>query len=44
MVRKELMVRDINSYAKSVGNMLRSDELKLKEDERKILMGLMRLK
>ena len=44
MVRKELIVRDIDSYAKSISGMLRSDELRFKEAERKILMGLMRLK
>ena len=44
MVRKELIVRDIDSYAKSISGMLRSDELRFKEAERKILMGLMKLK
>ena len=44
MVRKELVVKDIDSYAKVVGIMLRSDELRFKEKERKILMGLMVLK
>ena len=44
MVRKELVVRDICSYAKSISCQLRSEELRFKEKERKILMGLMELK
>ena len=44
MVKKDLIVKDLDSFAKAVGKMLRSDELRFKEEERKILMGLMRLK
>ena len=44
MVKKDLIVKDLDSFAKAVGKMLRSDELRFKEEERKILMGLMKLK
>ena len=44
MERKKLIVRDIESYAKSVSNKLRSDELKYREEERSVLLGLMSLK
>ena len=44
MVRKDLVVRDIENYAKSVGAMLRSEELRFQEKEREILKGLMNLK
>ena len=44
MVRKRLIVRDIESYAKSVSTKLRSEELKYREEERDILLGLMNLK
>ena len=44
MIRKDLTVKDIDAYAKTVGSMLRSDELRFKEEERKILMELMKLK
>ena len=44
MVRLELVVRDIEAYARSVCEKLRSDELKFKEEERKVLLGIMKLK
>ena len=44
MERKRLIVRDIESYAKSVSTKLRSDELRYREEERDILLGLMTLK
>ena len=44
MVRKGLIVRNIDAYAKSVSSMLRSEEVRFKEEERNILMGLMKLK
>ena len=36
MIKKDLVVRDIDSYAKSVSTMLRSEELKFQEKEREI--------
>ena len=44
MVQRELVVRDLESFAKAINGRLRSEELKCKEDERFLLMGLMRLK
>ena len=44
MNRKELIVRDLNAYAKSIGEKLRSEEFQMREEERKILLGIMALK
>ena len=44
MVQRELVVRDLESFAKAINGRLRSEELKCKEEERFLLMGLMRLK
>ena len=44
MVRRKLVVRDIESFARIQGEMLRSEELKVQEKERDILFGLMLLK
>ena len=44
MVKRDLCVREIESYAKSQHSKLRSDELKLKESERSVLLGLMDIK
>ena len=44
MVKKGLCVKEIESYARSQHEKLRSDELKIKEEERVVLMGLMRVK
>jgi len=42
MERKKLVVRDIEAYGKSISAMLRSEELKIREEERSILIGLMK--
>ena len=44
MVRKELVVRDLDGYTKSIGACLRSEEYKMREEERIILLEVMRLK
>ena len=44
MVKSELVVRNLEAYAQSISACLRSDEMISKEEERKILMGVMRLK
>ena len=44
MIGKKLVVRNLDAFAKAVGDGLRSDEYKVKEKEREILMGIMNLK
>ena len=44
MLDKNLIVRDLNSYARKIGTQLRSENYQYKEEEREILMGLMHLK
>ena len=44
MVKKKLIVRDIEAYAKAQGEMLRSEEMRMKEEERDVLFGLMLIK
>ena len=44
MLSKELVVRDLDSYSKSINAKLRSEEYQMREEERKILMGIMALK
>ena len=44
MVSKSLVVRDLESYARKIGSKLRSEEYKLREEEREIILGIMRLK
>ena len=44
MIAKKLVVRDLNTYVKSISAKLRSEECKIREEEREILMGIMRLK
>ena len=44
MISKDLIVRDLNAYAKSIGEKLRSEEVKFREEERKILLDVMTLK
>ena len=44
MVRKNLVVRDIEAYARAQSEKLRSEEMRLKEEERIVLMGLMHVK
>ena len=44
MIGKNLVVRDLESYARAISEKLRTEELKFKEEERFLLMGIMRLK
>ena len=44
MRKNDLVVRDLESYAKSISERLRSEEYQLKEEERKILLDIMTLK
>ena len=44
MVKKKLIVRDIEAYAQAQGEMLRSEEMRMKEEERDVLFGLMLIK
>ena len=44
MIRKRLLVRDVNSFLKSQEEKLRSGEEKIKEEERDLLLGLMNIK
>ena len=44
MVRQNLIVRDIESYAKSISECLRSEEMKYRAEEKKVLLGLMKVK
>ena len=44
MVRKEIFVRDLEAFARVEHEKLRSDKLKVREDERQIILGLMKLK
>ena len=44
MVRKRLLVRDIESFLKSQEVKLRSEEEKVRDEERDILLGLMTIK
>ena len=44
MIRKRLLVRDINSFLKSQEEKLRSGEEKIREEERDLLIGLMNIK
>ena len=44
MVRKRLLVRDIDSFFRSQEEKLRSGEVHIKEEERDILLGLMNIK
>ena len=44
MVRQDLVVRDIEAYAQSISACLRTSEMVCKEEERKVLIGLMRVK
>ena len=44
MVRLELVVRNIESYAKSISDCLRTEEMIYREEEKKVLMGLMKIK
>ena len=44
MISMKLVVREIDSYAKSIRDKLRSEKCKLREEERDILMGIMKLK
>ena len=37
MVKKKLIVRDIEAYAKAQGEMLRSEEMRMKEEERDLV-------
>ena len=39
MIEKDLVVRNIESYAKAEGEKLRSEEMRLKEEERDVLKG-----
>ena len=44
MIRKRLLVRDIESFLKSQEERLRSEEEIIREEERNILLGLMDIK
>ena len=44
MIRKRLLVRDINSFLRSQEEKLRSGEEKIREEERDLLIGLMNIK
>ena len=44
MVQKNLVVRNIDAYIKAQEDLLRSDEMKVKGEEREILFGLMLVK
>ena len=44
MLRKKLLVRDIDSFLKSQEEKIRSDEEKIREEERDLLIGLMSIK
>ena len=44
MVRNEICVRDLEAFAKVEHEKLRSEKLKVREDERQIILGLMKLK
>ena len=44
MVRKKLCVRDLEAFVRLEHGKLRSEELKLREEERLIILGLMKLK
>ena len=44
MIRRGLVVRDLEAYGKAISAKLRSDELRCKEEERSLLIGVMRLK
>ena len=44
LVKLELVVRDIEAYARAVSDQLRSEEMKFKEQERSVLLGLMKVK
>ena len=44
MVRSELVVRNLEAYAQSISACLRTEEMISKEEERKVMMEVMRLK
>ena len=44
MIRRELVVRDLESFARNINEQLRSEELKYRDEERFLLMGIMRPK
>ena len=44
MIDRNLVVRDLGSYAKNIRDKLRSEKCKVREEERMILMGIMKLK
>ena len=44
MVRKGLLVRDVDAFLKSQEEKLRSEEVKIREEERSVLLGLMTIK
>ena len=44
MVRQNLVVRNVQSYAESIRECFRSDEMNMKGDEKNVLLGLMKLK
>ena len=44
MIDRNLVVRDLESYAKNIRDKLRSEKCKVREEERVILMGIMKLK
>ena len=44
MIRMKLMVKDIEAFAHSTADKLRTEESRVREEERDILMGLMTLK
>ena len=44
MIERDLVVRNIESYAKAEGDKLRTEEMRLREEERDVLKGLMKVK
>ena len=44
MIRRNLLVRDIESFLKSQEEKIRSEEETIREEERELLMGLMSIK
>ena len=44
MIRKGLVVRDLDVLANNLNEKLRTDEMKVKEEERAVLLNVMRIK
>ena len=44
MVRQKLVVRNIEAYGKAISEQLRSEEMRFKEQERDVLLNIMKIK